>query len=212
MKLFICLFFMLSSVSANAATNIQSIAPHGHVSFEAIGRPSMLKIKGEGDGAIADLKVDDHKVNGTIKFDLNALKTGIELRDEHMKEKYLQVKQSDFSTAVMTFTDFPIPLSWSAKEAKVASWTFQATLKLHGVQNSITGTYSIGTNKMDMQAKFDIKLSDYKIDIPTYLGVKVADVVNVTVTFPEMKISEVASPSPAPAPAAEKAPIKAKKK
>ncbi|MBC7741611.1 MAG: YceI family protein [Bdellovibrionaceae bacterium] len=185
------LFF---SFVTNAMTELQSVPPHGQVQFDAVGRPSMLKIKGEAIGAIANLSVTDHNLNGTIKFDLNALKTGIDLRDEHMKDKYLQVKQGDNAIATLTFTDFPIPLSWTAAAAKIPSWTFRAMLHLHGVDREITGNYSIGSNKMDTIAKFDIKLSDFKIDIPTYLGVKVADIVNVVVSFPEMKLTERSVP------------------
>ncbi len=201
MKLISVAIAFLLSFSTLADTLVKSVAPHGKVQFEAIGRPSMLKIKGDGDGAIADLRVVDHKISGTIKFDLNALKTGIELRDEHMKDKYLQVKEGDNAIASMTFDNLPIPLSWSLKDPKISSWTFEATLRLHGVDRKITGTYAFGAKKLDASAKFDIKLSDYGIDIPQYLGIRVADVVNVTVTFPELTVVEgPAAPVPAAAP------------
>ncbi|MBC7420393.1 MAG: YceI family protein [Bdellovibrio sp.] len=196
MKLFLSIAILTIFTSTTfSATLLKSVAPGGKIEFQAIGRPSMLKIKGEGTGATADLSVVDQKISGDIKFDLNLLYTGIALRDEHMKEKYLQVKEKDFGTAVLSFKQFQIPLGWSAQDPKVGSWTFQATLRLHGVEKVITGSYAIGSKKMDTVAKFDIKLTDYAIDIPTYLGVKVADVVNVTVEFPEMKIIESSAPA-----------------
>ncbi len=199
MKLFLSIVastvLSISAMAANVA--IKSVAPnHGKVEFQAIGKPSMLKIKGLATGAVADLKVVDQKISGTITFDLNNLKTGIEMRDEHMKDKYLQVKEKDYATTVLTFKEFQIPLGWSAVDAKVGSWTFQATLRLHGVEKVITGTYAIGSNKLDTVAQFDVKLSDYGIDIPTYLGVKVADVVNITVDFAQLAATEIAAAKP----------------
>lgn len=187
----ICTF--LAGILFAANVTIKSVPPHhGKVEFQAIGKPSMLKIKGLATGAVADLHIVDQKLSGTITLDLNNLNTGIDLRDKHMKEKYLQVNEKDFANADLIFKEFPIPIGWSVVDAKVGSWTFQATLRLHGVEKVITGTYAIGSNKLDTVAQFDVKLSDYGIEIPTYLGVRVADVVNITVDFSQMAVADIA--------------------
>lgn len=187
MKLiFVLLIFITSSLFA--ATTLETKPTDGKVEFDAVGRPSLLKIKGTGEGAVAKLNIEGGKLNGEIKFNLNTLVTGIELRDEHMKNKYLEVVQ--YPEAVLTFKDFLLPSAWSIKSPRIINSSFKGTLKLHGVEKELTGNFSIENNQFQSSAKFDVKLSDFKIVIPTYLGVKVADVINVTVNFNQMTAFE----------------------
>ena len=60
----------------------------------------------------------------------------------------------------------------------------------HGVEKEITGVYNIESGQLKSSAQFEIKLSDFNIDIPVYLGVKVADVVKINVFFDKMNLSK----------------------
>ena len=63
----------------------------GTVEFcSATGHPSALHVDGKGVG-LKDLSISQNNVTGTVSFDLNTLDTGISMRNEHMKEKYLEV-------------------------------------------------------------------------------------------------------------------------
>jgi polyisoprenoid-binding protein YceI len=177
---------MLLLCNGALASEIKTISKEGKVEFEAIGRPSMIKIKGVGEGVNANLKVNVNKISGDVVFKLASLNTGIDLRDEHMKEKYLQVKE--FPQAKIEFTEFQMPAGWTLKSLKVASSSFRATLTLHGVKKEITGLYSIDAAQLKSTASFEIKLTDFKIEIPTYLGVKVADVVKINVSIDRLNI------------------------
>lgn len=173
---------------AQAAVEVKTAPSQGDVQFEAIGKPSMVKIKGKGEGAVAALTVDQGKVNGDIRFKLETLNTGIGMRDDHMKEKYLQVKEHP--EAVVTFKDVAIPAAWSVKSPVLPETDFKAQMKLHGVEKEISGKLQIENAKLTGRANFEIKLSDFNIDIPTYLGVKVADIVKVSVNFTAMDATE----------------------
>lgn len=179
---------MLSGSLSIAAIEIKTTSANGDVQFEATGKPSMLKIKGLGEGAIADLKVDKGLLSGTVRFKLSTLDSGIELRDKHMKEKYLQT--GEFPEAILTFKNFSLPANWDAKNPVLKETEFQGTLKLHGIEKPISGHFQIADSKMKMQSDFELNLSDYNIDIPTYLGIKVADTVKVQVHFNTMNVSE----------------------
>ena len=179
---------LLLSQAAQAVIEVKTLPVSGMVQFEAIGRPSMIKIKGEGEGAISRLQLNQNKISGEITFSLASLKTGIGLRDEHMKEKYLQVKTHP--QAKIRFSDFQLPLSWSLQNPALTTADFRAILSLHGVDREITGTYTIESANLKSSAQFEIKLSDFKIDIPVYLGVKVADVVKINVTFDKMIVAK----------------------
>ena len=175
--------FLISPL-ANSATRLT--ASGGQVGFEAIGKPSMLKIKGTGSGAASQLVLNGGKLSGEVTFMLDSLKTGIDMRDEHMKEKYLQVKANP--VARLTLTELALPTGWSLQNPLVNSANFRGKLMLHGVSHDIEGTYSIDSAQLGATAQFEIKLSDYNIDIPNYLGVKVADTVKVSTSFNHMTL------------------------
>src|SRR5580700_8775905 len=65
-----------------------------HVEFEAIGRPSMLKIQGDSDQALqGSLQLEAGKITGQCSFTLESLTTGIAMRDDHMKHRYLETQK-----------------------------------------------------------------------------------------------------------------------
>ena len=167
------------SLSANAAIQLTSNPKDGMVEFEAIGRPSMLKIKGAGEGATSNLQFENNMLTGDIRFSLKSLKTGIELRDEHLLNKYLQVGQ--FAEAKLTFNQFNLPKGFSLVNPTATNQAFKAILNLHNIQKEVSGFYSITSANLGSNASFEIRLSDFNIEIPSYLGVKVADIVKIKV-------------------------------
>lgn len=54
-------------------------------------------------------------------------------------------------------------------------------LTFHGVSKAITMTVNQneGNNKMSFDGKFDVLLSDYKVDRPSLFGVKTEDIINL---------------------------------
>src|SRR5690606_11577727 len=148
----------------------------GQVVFEAVGKPSFLKIKGQGEGPTGEVRLAP-KIQGTFKFKMDTLKTGIDLRDQHMKEKYLQV--AEHPTAELKIED--VQNFDPAKESQ--SLPFTGHLTIHGVQKPVAG--NVDVTKEDkgykVKAAFETKISDYAIDIPSYSGITVADAVKVSV-------------------------------
>jgi polyisoprenoid-binding protein YceI len=116
-------------------------------------------------------------VQGTLQVDFQTLETGIGLRDKHMREWYLQVdKGEDFSTA--TLGDLRI-------EKLDGKTTFSGTLKVHGQSKQVSGTAELQRHdgSVRVQARFPLRLSEFQIPSPTYLGVGVRDEVQVSVTL-----------------------------
>lgn len=60
--------------------------------FTAVGKPGFLRINGEGGKVGGELILDGTKeiVKTEIKVNVTQLNSGIDLRDQHMKEKYLE--------------------------------------------------------------------------------------------------------------------------
>ncbi len=146
----------------------------GRVSFLAKGRPALISINGMGQGLSGDLVEKNGRLSGELTFQVESLKTGIDLRDEHMKTKYLQIDQ--FPKATLKIADMGLP---KANE-KV---TFSATVTIHGIDQTVTGELTLsdtGTERKIM-AELPIKLSKFKIDIPSFQGITVAEDVLIKV-------------------------------
>jgi polyisoprenoid-binding protein YceI len=116
-------------------------------------------------------------VQGTLHVDFQTLETGIGLRDRHMRQEYLEVDRGgDFSTT--TFSDLRIV----KLEGKT---TFEGILRLHGQSKHISGTAELQRRdgSVRVQARFPLRISEFQIPSPTYLGVGVRDEVQVSVTL-----------------------------
>jgi len=154
------------------------------VEFNAIGKPNFLKIKGVAKGLNGNLILDKKNFTGKIEFDLNALETGISLRDKHMKEKYLESTKSEFAHAVLTLTDVKMSEDLASnKSAKMSDCSFKGKLKLHGVEKEIEGKANVNRtgDEIEVNASFDLLIADYGIEIPSYAGIKVANEVKLAV-------------------------------
>jgi polyisoprenoid-binding protein YceI len=151
----------------------------GKVGFLAVGKPAMIKIVGEGTGPQGDLTIADGKLQGTLTIDMTKLTTKIDLRDDHMKNKYLEVGK--YPTSTITFKDFSLKLE--TLTASAIEQVFSADLQLHGVTKPVTGTIKLSKDNTTVigVASFKIKVTDYMDTLPSYAGIKVADDVEVTV-------------------------------
>jgi polyisoprenoid-binding protein YceI len=123
-------------------------------------------------------------VRGALRVELQTLETGIGIRDRHMRNNYLEVeKGAGFSTA--TIDDIRV-------EKLDGKSTFTGVLTLHGQKKKISGAADLQQRdgRIKVQAQFALKVSDFEIPAPTYLGVGVRDEIQI-------KVSLMATPSTA---------------
>lgn len=169
------LFVFLSFFASAETPKIKK----SHLEFVAVGKPAMIKIVGESNEVTGSLTSDSNgSFSGTLSLNIKSLKTGIEMRDEHMKEKYLEVEK--YPTAYLKVQRLPAPAA-----GKSLKNTFSWPLSLHGIEKNVDVTVDMKNSAEGYSgdAEFSLKLSDYNIAIPTYLGVKVADKVEIKVNF-----------------------------
>jgi polyisoprenoid-binding protein YceI len=121
-------------------------------------------------------------LDGSFAVDLRTLDTGIGLRNEHLRENYLEVnKGSGFDTATLAEID----LKGFSSDAPEGKGSFAGLLTLHGMTKTVTGAVDVrqvGAG-LRVKASFPIHLSDYSIHKPRYLGIGVQDTVHVEVAF-----------------------------
>lgn len=119
---------------------------------------------------------------GDLAVDLRTLDTGIGMRNDHMREKYLEVGKGDgFEKAVLS----DVRLGDVDAETFQGHTTFTGTLLLHGTKRSVTGPaeiHRVGAS-IRIDATFPITLADHGIPKPQYLGVGVKGEVQVKVSF-----------------------------
>ena len=94
------------------------------------------------------------------------------LRDDHAKNKYLEVKK--YPTAVLL-------------EAVGANGIGKARIKVKDKESVVTGTYKISSSGKNLKAEFNIKLSSFGIAEVNFKGIGVEDEVRVEVVVPVVR-------------------------
>jgi polyisoprenoid-binding protein YceI len=126
-------------------------------------------------------------VRGALRVDLQTLETGIGIRDRHMKDNYLEVdKGPDFSAAM--FDDIRV-------EKLDGKSVFSGTLMLHGQRKPISGTADLQQRdgRVRVQAQFPLRISDFEIPTPKYLGVGVRDEIQIKVNLTAVPVAATAA-------------------
>lgn len=178
----IILVSLAASIGLAADPNTKRIdlsKGESRVEFLAIGKPSFIKIQGKGGKLFGDLSLSDASVLGSIKFQLGSLETGISMRDSHMKEKYLNVAQ--YPTAELTLKSVSDLEKFVRESIPLKGSAFSGLLKLHGIEKPVAGRIDLERKGRAIKATatFGVKLSEHGIEIPTYMGIKVSEEVQV---------------------------------
>ena len=128
-------------------------------------------------GDVTPASGDQGAARGALKVELQTLETGIGIRDRHMKDNYLEVaKGPEFATAIID--DIRV-------EKLEGKTVFTGMLSLHGQKRKVTGAAQLQEKdgKIRVQAQFPVKVSEFEIPAPTYLGVGVRDEIQVKVSL-----------------------------
>jgi hypothetical protein len=116
--------------------------------------------------------------SGAVRVDLATLETGIGLRDQHMRDIYLETRRGE-SFATARVENIRI-------DRTEGHGAFEAVLILHGERRPISGIVDLqrrldGT--VNVRAHFPVSLGAFQIRPPRYLGVGVQDQVEVRVAL-----------------------------
>jgi polyisoprenoid-binding protein YceI len=127
--------------------------------------------------------------SGHLRVDARTLKTGIELRDEHMRERHLQTDQYPFIEFVLKSVEgLPAQLEpGSAQKFQLAGdFTVHGTTKTITAPGTVELVATSGPDKpkaMILTATFYIKLDDYGVPRPKMLLLKLAETIRIRVRF-----------------------------
>lgn len=183
--IFIALIYSTSLLAQ--AEKITVDTKNSTVEFFATGTPSAIKIKGEKAKVDGDIKIENNKLQAILKVDLNSFETGMEMRDEHMKENYLQTNKAENKIAQLEIQNLNIPAEYwiNSKELRL---DFSGNLTLHNVKKEVAGKILFPPFRKDLSintvSELQIKLSDYQIKTPSFAGITVAENVSIIVNLP----------------------------
>lgn len=139
------------------------------------------------DGYIA-LDESDFLKNSNLYFevDLRTLDTGIGLRNRHMRENYLH-------TDKYPYTNYKGKIIYTEKvsdtEQKV---TVDGTMSIHGKTKplKINGNLFKTENGYKIKAYFEVKLTDYNIEVPKLMFMKISETMKLVLDFNITKIKK----------------------
>lgn len=156
-------------------------ATEGRTEFFAVGKPAMIKINGEANGPEGTLTANKNTLTGMVKVDLNNLTTKIDLRDDHMKNKYLEV--SKYPEATLEIVNLQLPTDFATLSDKETEVPFTGKFTMHGKTSDVTGTAKVAriAKHVAGRAEFVFKITNHLDTLPSWLGVKVAEDVTVKV-------------------------------
>ena len=130
------------------------------------------------------------RTKAVIKVDIASIKTGVELRDDHLrKENWLDAPHFPNAEFVVTKVSGIDKL----KPGEQAEATVKGKFRLHGVTKEVTTKARVrlvpaepgkpGGDVLRIQTSFVIKLEDHKVSIPAIVSLKVSPdiVVNVDI-------------------------------
>ncbi|MBN7814890.1 YceI family protein [Algoriphagus pacificus] len=160
------------------------------VSFLASGQTLFSTSTGQvsfySDAPLEDIEAVNKAAAGIINGDNNEIAVQMRITDfefpnklmqEHFNENYLESEK--YPTAVFKGK---IKEAIDVKAAGTYAATAVGTMTIHGVTKSVNipGTIVSNGNQLKLDFKFPVKLEDYKVDIPTIVFNKIAEVVEVT--------------------------------
>lgn len=126
--------------------------------------------------------------SGRIRVDAASLKTGIELRDEHMRERHLHTEQFPYiEFTLKSVSGLPPSLSPSVTTNLNLSGDFTVHGKTLPISAPATAELLSGSGSVHqailVTASFEIKLDDYDIPRPKMLLLKLAETIKIRVRF-----------------------------
>jgi polyisoprenoid-binding protein YceI len=159
-------------ITAWAAT-ANSYTVSGVLTYEAKGPTGLFK--GANNAVTGELLYDEasNSVKGKICSDQGQWKSGEGIRDGHTRDMFEAEK---FKTACLE----PTSLDGKPGDAPI---TLNANLTMHGVTKAVVlkATAKPSGDKLMIDGKLAIKVTDYGMKPPSLLGITVANDVNVII-------------------------------
>jgi polyisoprenoid-binding protein YceI len=149
---------------------------NGYVEF--VSTAPLLEFKGTSNNLTGLIDLDESLVDFYV--DLNTIDTGIDLRNNHMRDSYLETDKYRFAEFTGELTSDFDPSSKQEQQAEV-----NGMFQIHGVEREIdvTGTLTPTNNGLQLDASWTLLLEDYNIDKPKVVFYELASEQTVNISI-----------------------------
>lgn len=163
------IFFVACCVATSVFAGL-GVNKVNEVGFVAVG-PAGFKINGQTSA----LEVKEDGENVVLRVPMDSVDTGIELRNRHMKEKYVDTKAYPFAELKVARA--------ALKEGSGQKTT--GTFTVHGVSKEVSVAFDVqkAGAALEVKGAFDINIKSHGIDVPSYMGITVKPDVKVSASF-----------------------------
>ncbi|MBK8172860.1 MAG: YceI family protein [Sandaracinaceae bacterium] len=195
--------------SAQAQTRQFVVRNDGGSRVQFVSDAPLETITGVTSGLSGEVSVDPANlatVAGRVQASVASLRTGVDLRDEHLRgESWLDAAHHPSATFEVTGVEGATAL----RPNEAVNVRVRGRFTIHGVTREITTTGrvrlipltpelartpGINGDVLRIQATFTVRLTDYNVSVPLPVRLKVANDIQVTVD-----LRAVAAPPPASA-------------
>ncbi len=189
----IAVLFLLT-LTLNAQTFQASGDNRNQATFESNAPlEDIIGVSNEVEAAAMINPADLSHAMGKVTVNLNVLKTGIDLRDEHLRGE-MWLNTAKFPNAEFKLNS--ISGATSLTDSKATNVKLHGTFTVHGVTKDLVAdgqlTYfkesertkaKMAGNLLKVNANFEIKLGDYGVMIPKMVVGKLDENIKVSVAF-----------------------------
>lgn len=183
--------FVLTPGMAGAQARTFKVDSSGGSQIQFVSDAPLEKFTGKSNSVSGEIKVDPNeptKGSATIKVEIASLKTGIDLRDQHLQnDSWLDAKKYPHAEFVVTRISGVDKL----KPGEAVEATVTGKFSLHGVTKEVTTKARVRLtpgeggkgDTLRVVTSFPVKLEDHKVSIPSIVALKVSPeiVVNVDI-------------------------------
>lgn len=175
MKLLSILFLLLTPLIQTVSAQ-SFVGEAGYVEF--VSTAPLLEFKGTSDHLTGLIDFDDNLVDFYV--DLNTIDTGVNLRNNHMRDSYLETEKfpfAEFTGSLNEMYDF----EKSGKQQISTTGKFT----IHGVEQEmqIDGTLQETDQGMMLEASWVVMLEDHDIRKPRVVFYELADEQTVNISI-----------------------------
>ncbi len=147
----------------------------GSVTFDAKG-PAGFNLEGK----TSEVSVSETAGSVRVSVGLATLDTGIDLRNRHMREKYLEVQKYPSAVLVVDRSTLRLP-----DDGRDSSGAANGTMTIHGQSHPVSFEYKVhrARDAFDVTGTVHVNMNAYGIQVPSYLGITVKPDVDIAAAF-----------------------------
>lgn len=125
-----------------------------------------------------------NKSNLHFEVDLRKIDTGIGLRNRHMRENYLHTDKYPYAVYEGKI------IKADKKNDNSYNVEVDGKMTIHGVTKplKVKGTLERKDKNINIKSNFEIKLTDYNIEVPKFMFLKISEVMRLIVDFNTIQV------------------------